>query len=417
MRPFVNRRLRLTALGLGALAVVALGTTVIRSRQSAGMTTSSAPLVAFDSTSSSEAEVRDRDIAFYTRRASEDRQSATDRLTLATLLITRARTTGSTSDLVRAESLSRESIALRSQRNGQAHAVLATVLMSRHAFREAHAEALRADSLEPETPSHLALLGEIELELGEYDAASAHFKSVHYDGRHLTVAARVARWYEITGHADLAREILTRAIVHVDRRDDLPREQVAWFHYRLGELELRLGRVSQADTAFRRGLARHVDDVRILGGLARVALARGDYRRAVEYGDRATGVQLDPATLGTVSEAYAALRDSTQAAQYANAMSISALTQPGTIHRAWGLFLLDHGSAVERADVLRRARRDILERQDIYAHDLLAWALFRSGQVSEAREQMRLALSQHTEDQLLASHARAMQLRTAVASK
>src|SRR6185295_13714076 len=107
--------------------------------------------------------------------------------------------------------------------------------------REARAVALRADSLDADSPSHLALLGEIELELGNYDAAAAHFDSVHYDGRNFTTGARLARWYEVTGHIEKARQLLERAIVFVDRRDDLPREQVAWFHYRLGELELRAG--------------------------------------------------------------------------------------------------------------------------------------------------------------------------------
>jgi tetratricopeptide (TPR) repeat protein len=212
----------------------------------------------------------------------------------------------------------------------------------------------------------------------------------------------------VTGRAAEARGILRRAIVEVDRRDDLPREQVAWFHYRLGELELRTGHVAAADSAFHVALLRHADDVRALGGLARTALMRNDMRRAITYGEDAINIQLDPATLGTLSQAYAALGDSVQAKQFAKAMSLSALTQPGQIHRAWGLFLLDHGTASDRADVLRRARREVRERRDVYGYDVLAWALHRTGRAAEARDAMRIALSQRTEDVLLASHARAI---------
>jgi tetratricopeptide (TPR) repeat protein len=233
---------------------------------------------------------------------------------------------------------------------------------------------------------------------------------VHYDGRNFTTAARVARWYEVTGHLDKARLILRRAIGDVDRRDDLPREQIAWFHYRLGDLELRAGNVAQADSAFLSGLARHPDDVRALGGLARVALVRGEWRKAIDFGERATAVQLDPATLGIVSRAYAELGDSANAATYAHAMSVSALKQPGVIHRAWGLFLLDHGTPHDRADVLKRARRELRDRKDVYGHDLMAWALYRSGHLKEARKEMRLALAQHTEDVMLTGHARAIGL-------
>jgi hypothetical protein len=86
-------------------------------------------------------------------------------------------------------------------------------------------------------------------------------------------------------------------------------------------------------------------------------------------------------------------------------MSVSALKQPGVIHRAWGLFLLDHGTAADRANVLNRARLELKVRKDVYGHDLMAWALFRNGRLSEAKKEMRLALSQHTQDRMLLEHA------------
>jgi tetratricopeptide (TPR) repeat protein len=260
-------------------------------------------------------------------------------------------------------------------------------------------------------PSHLVLLGEIELEMGDYVSAALHFEKVNYSGQQFTISARLARWHEITGRTDIARRLLKQAIVRVDRRDDLPREQVAWFHYRLGELELRVGDIAAADSAFRISIERNPNDVRALGGLARSALARGDWKRAIEVGEKAITVQLDPATLGTVSSAYRALGDTVQAASYAKAMSVSALTQPGVIHRAWGLFLLDHGSARERTTVLSRARLELDERKDVYGHDLMAWALYRDGQIAEAKREMTLALSQNTQDVMLAGHARAIGLR------
>lgn len=371
-------------------------------------TVRSAPLVVLSPVEYSEAEVRDRDIEFYAARAREDSSSASDRIALARLLFTRSRTSGSVADLARAEALARASVAMRTHRNGEAFELLASVLMARHAFAEAHAVALRADSLSPATPSHLALLGEIELERGDYDAAKMHFGAVVYEREQFTIGARLARWYEVTGQADRARLLLQRAIVSVDARDDLPREQVAWFHYRLGELELRVGNFGAADSAFQEGLRRNADDVRVLGALSRLAVARQDWGRAVEYGERATGVQLDPTTLGAVSQAYRAQGDTAQAARYAQAMSVSALQQPGGIHREWGLFLLDHGTTRERAAVLARATRDLLDRKDVYGHDLMAWALYRTGHSEEARREMTLALSQYTEDRLLLAHAAAI---------
>ena len=352
--------------------------------------------------------VRDRDIEFYSRRIEEDPSSALDRSTLARLLFARGRTTGSTADLSRSEQLVRESIGARTHRNYQSFELLATLLMTRHEFRAARAVAIRLDSLDPDSPSHLALLGEIELELGEYEAAASHFERVNYDGRNFTTGARVARWYELTGQIGKARALLERAIVNVDRRDDLPREQVAWFHYRVGDLEMRAGNLAAADSSFRRALEINPDDARVLGGMARAALARGEWRDAVELGKKAGSVQVDPGIFGTVSVAYTQLGDTAMAASYARAMSESALEVSGAIHRVWGMFVLDHGTDADRTRVLELARAELRDRKDVYGHDLLAWALYRNGQIDEARREMKLALAQNTQDVMLTAHAKAI---------
>jgi tetratricopeptide (TPR) repeat protein len=356
----------------------------------------------------SEGEIRDLDIAFYERRAGEDTASASDRSQLAGLYLQRARTSGSFSDYERAERAARQSLGLRTAHNGQTFSLLASALLARHDFVGAHRVAEQADSLEPGNTNHVALLGEIELELGDYDAAARHFASLHFDSDQFTVAARVARWRELTGHADAARRLLHAAIARVDRRDDLPKEQIAWFHYRLGELELRTGHLDSAEASFLRGLRIFPDDYRILGGLSRLESARRHWQRAIDFGNQAVAVQLDPATLGTISDAYLALGDSLQAAQYARAMTASALEQPGPIHRAWGLFILDHGTPQDAERVLIKTREELRTRHDVYGYDLLAWALHRQGRDAEARVSMRKALAQHTEDPQLSRHAQAI---------
>ena len=353
----------------------------------------------------SESEIRDRDIAFFEARAKEDTSSANDRTQLATLYMDRARTTGAFTDYERAERLARRSLELRKGHNEPAFGLLASALLARHDFAKALAVAKAADSLYPAVPANIALLGEIELEIGDYKAASAHFASLKFGAEQFTIAARVARWHELTGNAAAARRLLRTAVKKVARRNDLPREQVSWFYYRLGELELRAGNLDSAEAAYHRGLAIFADDYRILGGLARAAAARGHWQSAVDFGNRAIAVQLDPATLGTISESYSALGDTAQAEQYARAMTTSALAQPGPIHRAWGLFALDHGTKADVERVLAKTRIEMKTRRDVYGYDLLAWALHRQGRDAAARGAMQQALSQNTEDAQLYYHA------------
>lgn len=353
----------------------------------------------------SDAALLDADLAFYERRVAEDPQGAADRATLAALHLQRARATGSFADYEKAELLAAQSLVLRATRNDEAVATLAAALLARHAFLQALQVVRSSAAVMAGDPAMVALLGEIELEVGQYDSARVHFERVRHSAHRATIAARLARWYEITGRSDSARALLRRAAAELDPRDDLAREQVSWFHFRLGELEMRAGALDSADAAFQRGLARWPEDYRILGAMARLAAARGQWEAAIEAGERAVALQFEPATLGILSEAHAARGDSAQARQWAEAMAVSALAQPGPIHRAWGLFLLDHGTARDRREVLVRARRELRTRQDVYGHDLHAWALYRASRHAEAREAMARALALHTEDPQLALHA------------
>ena len=140
---------------LPAIAAVALTGVLLFGRDTAFWQRAdvqrSAPLVALPP-ALDEAAIRDQDIAFYLRRTREDSSSATDRFMLAGLFFARSRYTGSQGDLARAESLARQSVGLRTQRNTQALDLLASVLMAKHEFHAALALASRADSLDPDTP-------------------------------------------------------------------------------------------------------------------------------------------------------------------------------------------------------------------------------------------------------------------------
>jgi len=351
-----------------------------------------------------ELEVRTADIGFFEARAARDPESATDRTRLAALYMQRARETSDDQDYVRAEQTARASLALRTQRNDAASVVLASALLAQHRFIEARDVARSLVALSPEVDAYRALLGETSLELGDYAAARAAFGSLGGAARRsLSIAPRLARWAEIRGDTTAAREIMRDAAEAADERRDLPREQAAWFHLRLADLYLRQGRERGAERELRDGLAINPADHRLLAAMARLAAVRQDWREAIRYGDSAIAITLDPATLGLVSDAHAALGDTAKAAEYVAAMEVAVGQEPGAYHRAWSLFLLDHGRRVP--EVLAAAQAELAGRRDIHGYDLVAWALYKSGRAAEAREPMRLAMAQGTQDAMLHYHA------------
>lgn len=350
--------------------------------------------------------VRRRDIAFYAGRAERDPQGAADLAQLAGLVLQRGRETGDARDFRLAEATARRSLARRAGRNGKAYLTLASSLLAQHRFLEARAVAETLVGRWPEPEGYRALLGEIQLELGDYDAAGRTFAGLAGARRHLAVAPRLARWAELRGRPEEARRLLESARDEAFRRRDLPREQVAWFQLRVGDLELRYGRLADAERALRSGLTVVPDDPRLLAALARVAAARGRWRDVVAYGERTwEGGGADIATLALVGDARAALGGGDAPASsvwYARAERLAA-ERPEPFNRQWTQFRLDHRRAVPQTRAL--LEQEIRTRPDVYGWDLLAWARYLDGDVVGASAAISQALRLGTCDAALFYHA------------
>ncbi|MEQ1692786.1 MAG: hypothetical protein ABMA00_15960, partial [Gemmatimonas sp.] len=162
----------------------------------------------------------------------------------------------------------------------------------------------------------------------------------------------------------------------------------------------------RAKQAYREGLRIEPGDPRLLSAMARLASVQGDPREAIVWGEQAIGLQLDPATLGLVGDAYAAIGDRERANEYFSTLEVAVASQPGDFHRAWSFYLLDHG--LQADTVLARATAELRERRDVYGYDLAAWALHKTGRHAEAAVLMQRALRFNTPDPLLLRHADAI---------
>lgn len=361
------------------------------------------------------AALRGVQIAFYADRAARDTLSAADRSRLAALFLDRARETGSSADLERSEAMARASLHLRQAHNAGSYVILASSLMAQHRFAEALTAATRADAMEPGVATHRALVGEIALELGRYETARTIFGALEREPLSDVGLLRLARWYEISGRPERAVSVLTGVMREWERVPNVAPAHLAWIQLRLAELAMKEGRLAAADSALSAGLRVAPADYRLLGGAARLAARRGRWTKAIDFGERAIAVSMEPTTLGVLSDAYAARGDSARAAELAEIMRVVAFQENtpsrphaltpsrGFPHRAWSLWMLDHG--IEIATVTRLAREELRDRGDVYGYDLYAWALHKSGQSARAREAMRQALRMGTRDKMLERHA------------
>jgi tetratricopeptide (TPR) repeat protein len=346
---------------------------------------------------------RELQIAAWSRALVADPTSAIALAQLGGLHLQRARETGDESDYLKAEEFSRQSLALRVNRNAKSYVTLATALMAEHRFSEAEAIALKAVEYDPGLPQYAALLAEIRLELGDYAGARPLFDSLRRFKSIVSIGPRLSRWAELNGDTPRAFDILRRSVEAADTRSDLPSEQRAWFHYRLADLEMRNGKFYRARREFMRGLEIEPADYRILAGLAKLSLLQGDADLALAYAERALALKLDPANLGIIADAHFMKKDSSAAEEAIVAMEAAVRSQPGAYHRAWSLFLLDHGRRYE--EVRTNASTELDTRKDIYGYDILAWSFYRSGMYDSAATNMRRALQLGTRDPILYYHA------------
>jgi len=365
-----------------------------RSRPEAARPDQQAPVV--------ELAARQRDLEFYRARVEHDPGSAADLAALAGLYLQRARDGGGVSDYRLAEHAARRSLAIREARNGRSLLNLASALLAQHRFPEALAAAQRLVAADPESPSYRALLGELQLELGHYHAADSTFSTLRRHVANLAVAPRAARWVELNGNTEQARLILYAARDSALHRPDLPREQVAWFHLRIADLELRAGRVREARDALREGLALRPADPRLLSLMARAEAARGRLRQAIRYGEQA-GDRADIATLALLGDAHAALGHHQTAERYFEAVEAAASSNPEPFNRQWTQFRLDHGR--HTAETLAILVREAGRRGDVLGYDMLAWALFQAGRLQDARDASKQALRLGTRDASFHFHA------------
>ncbi len=399
--PAISRRVLLCGIGIGAVVASAVGAWALQDHAA------SEPVVAA-AASSAELLRIEQELAIWTRAAGIDPYSAMFPAHAAALQLQRGRLTGDYRDAVQAETLSRKSLAQRTQHNGGAFVTLIAALLEQHRFAEANRIARQLVAGQPDVDAYNSLLGETELELGNYNAARSAFAAIRQPSSGLSTMAGVARWSELQGHDAIALVLLRRAREEARIRPGEMKEEIAWYYMREADIELRRGRVNAAAEALRAGLAMAPSDYRLLAARARLAAARGEWRDAARYGEASTFNVLDPTTLTVVATAYAELGDTAKAHEVERAAGAAVGGQAGTIHRAWAMHQLDRNQSVDSLAAL--ARRELTIRRDVYTLDLLAWAEYKGGHLNEAHRYMSDVLRVGTTDPLFFYHAGFIQI-------
>lgn len=307
--------------------------------------------------------------------------------------------------LEKAESLLRSAIEI-SPTNLGAHSWLISALVSQHKFQDAVTQSDQALKLASGNQFILSSRADALLELGRVDDAEAIFHEIAQTVRTPGVLARLARVAELRGKPDdavrLVAEALEESVKHEERA-----QTTSWYEYRLGVLFLDQGKLDQAAEYFQKGLARNPDDTRLVNGLARVRVAEGKLAEARKLYEKSVWSENSPTAMAEYADLLHRMGQTALAEKWLNTaddLMVRESATTGTAHfRDRALFLLNHNRDVNQA--LELAKKDLQIRQDIFAHQTLAWAYFKTGDATAALEEIGKAMTLGTRDATIYFHA------------
>jgi tetratricopeptide (TPR) repeat protein len=282
---------------------------------------------------------------------------------------------------------------------------LAYVLYSLHDFAGAAREARHAIALDPRDSNAYGVLGDTQLETGQYDAAAQTYAQMAAIKDDLYSYSRRSGLETIRGDNSAALADLKHAIADGIRSGELP-EGIAWVQTRLAEDYFLLGKLAEAAAQDQAALATYPGYYRALASLGQVRAAQGKLDEAAGLYRGAIAVIPLPEYAAALGDVYAKMGRHQDAQRQRELVEFIA--RLNAINRVlYNRVLVDYYADhdLEHQQAIDLAAREFAVRQDIYGHDALAWALYRGGKAAEALPHIVAALRFETTDARLYFHA------------
>jgi tetratricopeptide (TPR) repeat protein len=290
---------------------------------------------------------------------------------------------------------------------------MALVYMGEHRFANALASAQKAIALGSGNLTAFAIAGDAYTDMGEYDEAAAAYNTVRTLGR--TISSVVALAYLSDSrmaylcflHGDSAEAVrLMKSAIAAALQTNVPRENLAWLYFELGERYFQTGDLENAELSYRSGIAADPNHYRSLAGLAKVRAAQGRFDESMQLYQRSLAIIPFPVYAAELGDVYKKMgRPAEAQQQYDLVEYIGHLSKLNAVlaNRELALFYADRN--IKLAEALDLARKELEIRHDIYTWDTLAWVLYRNGRFQEAAEAADKALALHTNDSSILFHA------------
>jgi tetratricopeptide (TPR) repeat protein len=323
--------------------------------------------------------------------------------------IQKARESGDPVYFELAEQALKKSLSLNPEQSG-ARRHVAYVMALRHEFAAAATEAEKAIAIDPSDVDAHGVLGDAYLELGRFEHAAKAYEKMIVLKESLASYSRMSGLKSLCGDHEGAISNLKKAI-ELGQEQNQPGENIAWAQWQLATDYFSQGNLPEAESHFQKTLQTYPNYYRGLAGLAQVRAAERRYDEAIGLYQKAISVIPMPEYIAALGDVYEKIGRADEARkQYELVEYIAKLSNTGDgrdgpqlYNRELAYFYADHDIKIR--DGLELAEREVKQRRDIYAYDVLAWNLYKNGKLAEARDAIDEALKLGTKDAKLFYHA------------
>jgi len=278
--------------------------------------------------------------------------------------------------------------------------MLGAIDLSLHRFRDALEVGRRARDLRPDDAWNYGVMGDALIELGDYDEAFEAFDTMTAKRPGAAAYARVAYARELRGNLQGALQAMQLAAKATPSEDP---EAQAWYAAQIGELDLRMGKLDEAEREFRHAAF-------LFPGYPHASIGQGKVKAAQGNRDEALAIYLEQLkrtpTLdlaARIGDLYAQRGDAKQSERYYQLAEDLAGPVVAQTEANLALFLAEHDRKLPEA--VRVAETVAAMRHDVFTEDALAWAYFRTGRIDEAYAASQRALRTGTRDERMLSRA------------
>lgn len=339
----------------------------------------------------------------------QDPNDLNSSLKISALYIQEARETGNYIYYDQAAMKSVNNVLKTDSLNFNALVFKSLLYLSQHHFAEGLAAAKKAQKVNPYNAYVYGLMVDGNVEMGNYDSAVADADQMVSVRPDLTSYSRVSYLREIFGNYKAAIEAMKLAVEAGGAGD----EHTEWTRAQLAALYEKTGDYKTAENLYNMSLSMRPDYPYALAGLARVATAANDYKKAIAYYEKADSLITDNSMKEELVDLYRLTGQNKKADDIANKVieDLSKDSQAGDKDENIGhyadrelayayLKVKNFDKALEHA-MLEYNRRP----ENIDVNETVAWVHYNRGEFAKALPYIKVALKTHSKNPVLLSRA------------